>query len=233
MTIPPSITLSGNEAFCDCYAIESLYITDLAAWCSIYFAGNNSYPFITDGLFGTPSPEERTLYVNGTKVTTLTFPDGVTSIGNYAFCGFTGITDIQFNQVTDIGQNSFARCNGLTDVTIPDGVIDISFSAFHDCTQLRSMSIPATLSSNSGLAMMYNCMALTDFYVHWTENIPTWMGYTNKSPQTDITLHVPCGTEELYNAASGWNGYTIEADGGPFTITVRANEDGVGTVNIE
>ena len=76
-------------------------------------------------------------------------------------------------------------------------------------------------------------MALTDFYVHWTENIPTWMGYTNKSPQTDITLHVPCGTEELYNAASGWDGYTIEADGGPFTITVRANEDGVGTVNIE
>ncbi len=209
VTIPPSITLSGNEAFCNCYAIESLYITDLAAWCSIYFNGSESNPFNIDDLFGTPSPEERTLYVNGTKVTTLTFPDGVTSIGDRAFLGVTSITDIQFNQVTTIGQHAFARCNGLTDVTIPEGVINIYFSAFHDCTQLRSMSIPATLSSTSGWSMMYNCMALTDFYVHWTENIPTWMGYTNKSPQTDITLHVPCGTEELYNAANGWNGYTI------------------------
>ncbi|MBO5553033.1 MAG: leucine-rich repeat protein [Paludibacteraceae bacterium] len=209
LTIPPSVTSISNIAFYNCSMLESLYISDLAAWCNINFGGITASPFYSNGGFGSGKVN---LYVNGTQVTALTIPDGVTTISNYAFLGFAGITDIQFNQVTTIGSYAFCSCHGLTNVTIPEGVTTIHNNSFNGCSQLQSMSIPASAVSVEN-EMMFNCEGLTDIYVHWTENIPTWPSYfTNKSPQSDITIHVPCGAEELYSAATGWKDYTIEAD---------------------
>ena len=234
VTIPPSVTSIEQNAFYGCYAMESLYITDLAAWCNVEFGVSvEATPFMRNN-YNSGSTEYLgggNLYLNGTLVTTLTIPDGITEIKNLTFLGCSSITSIDFNQVTTIGSASFKGCHGLTSVTLPEGVTSLK-NAFPYCTQLQSISIPASLTSLARQTL-YHSDALTDIYVYWTDNIPGWPEYfTAQSPQPSITLHVPCGTEELYNTTANWKKYTIEADGGSFTITVQAADPTMGDVNI-
>ncbi|MBR1717265.1 MAG: leucine-rich repeat protein [Paludibacteraceae bacterium] len=226
ITIPPSVTSISSSAFTGCYAMESLYITNLAAWCNISFGASSASPFFrndfTDHIGG------GNLYVNGTKVTTLTIPNGITEIPNYAFFGFAGITDIQFNQTKTIGDFAFSCCLGLTNVTIPEGVTTIGNNAFAYCPHMLSMSIPVSVTSLGSL-MMYNCQALTDIYAHWTENVPAWpSSFTSKTPQSDITLHVPTCMHTQYTG--GWAGYTIDCETEDRAVSIASNNATYGLV---
>ena len=44
--------------------------------------------------------------------------------------------------VTSIGNYAFDGCSGLTSITIPDGVTSIGDFAFSDCSGLTSITIP-------------------------------------------------------------------------------------------
>ena len=58
----------------------------------------------------------------------------VTSIGNNAFYGCNGLTNVTIgNSVTSIGELSFRSCSGLTNVTIPNSVTSIGDNAFNGC----------------------------------------------------------------------------------------------------
>jgi hypothetical protein len=70
-------------------------------------------------------------------LTDITIPDGVTSIGDYAFSSCTSLTDITIpNGVTSIGDYAFSRCTSLTDITIPNSVTSIGNWAFWGCGNL-------------------------------------------------------------------------------------------------
>ena len=70
---------------------------------------------------------------------------------------------------------------------------------------------------------------LTDIYAPWTENIPVLPASNN--PQPSVRLHIACSAISAYQAA-GWGNYTIEGEGGPYTITVQAADPTMGDVNI-
>lgn len=72
----------------------------------------------------------------------------VTSIDNYAFEGYTGLTSVTIpNGVTSIGDSAFGNCIGLTSVTIPDSVTYIGGNAFYGCENLVSITIPDSVTS--------------------------------------------------------------------------------------
>ena len=59
---------------------------------------------------------------------------GVTSIGDYAFCGCSNLTSITIPEIiTSIGAYAFKGCSGLKSISIPDGVTAINDKAFQDC----------------------------------------------------------------------------------------------------
>ena len=90
--------------------------------------------------------------------------NNVTSIGWFAFHGFTNLTSITIpNNITSIGRDAFSYCTGLTNITIPDGAISIGACAFWNCTGLTSIIIGKRVADigDSALGGCINLNSLT------------------------------------------------------------------------
>ena len=73
---------------------------------------------------------------------------GITSIGDYAFMGCTGMTEMTLpNSVTSIGDNAFEGCSGLTELTLPNSITSIGNSAFGGCSGLTELTLPNSVTS--------------------------------------------------------------------------------------
>ena len=98
-------------------------------------------------------------------LTSVTIPNSVTSIGAYAFKGCTGLTSITIpNSVTSIGDCAFEGCTGLTSITIPNSVTSIGYKAFYNCTSLTNITIPNSVTSIGNYAF-YGCNNLTSLAI--------------------------------------------------------------------
>lgn len=70
-----------------------------------------------------------------------------------AFSGCTKLTSVTFpNTVDSIGSLSFDYCSSLTSVNIPKGVRTIPYWSFRGCTSLREITIPASVVLIEGRA---------------------------------------------------------------------------------
>ena len=95
----------------------------------------------------------------------ITIPSSITSIGDYAFDGCTGLTSITIpNSVTNIGSHAFAVCSGLTSIIIPNSVTSIGKHAFNACGELTSITIPNSVTS-IGYYAFAGCSGLTAVYI--------------------------------------------------------------------
>ena len=91
----------------------------------------------------------------------VSLPNGVTSIGDWAFRDCSGLTSIEIpNSVTGIGSDAFDGCSGLTSVTIGNRVTSIGNTAFSYCTGLTSVTIPNSVTGIGDYAF-YECYRLT------------------------------------------------------------------------
>jgi hypothetical protein len=71
-------------------------------------------------------------------------PEGVTSIGVWAFKDCSSLTSVVIpNGVTSIGDEAFSYCKSLTGVVIPEGVKIIGKKAFAECDELCTIIAPS------------------------------------------------------------------------------------------
>ena len=118
-----------------------------------------------------------------TKIVSITVPEGVVAIGDYAFAGCKSLSKVNLPKtltdmgyytfqnattlktisipsgVTDIYPYTFSGCAGLTRVTIVNGVTNIHSFAFEGCKRLTGVSIPSTVKNIMGFAF-YGCASL-------------------------------------------------------------------------
>jgi hypothetical protein len=87
----------------------------------------------------------------GDRLTSITIPGSVTTIGRFAFYNCTTLASATIpSSVTSIGVAAFGSTS-LTNVTIPRGVTNIGDDAFSDCTSLKAITVDSQNSIYSSL----------------------------------------------------------------------------------
>ena len=117
VTIGSSVTIIANSAFYYCSGLTNIIVDE----------GNTKYHSVENCLIETAT---KTLIL-GCKTSVIPTDGSVTSIGDSAFRGCSGLTSITIpDSVTSIGWGAFWYCTDLTNITIPDSVTSIGESAF-------------------------------------------------------------------------------------------------------
>ena len=167
ITIPESVTNIGVQAFSNCIRLTSINVDPENA---VYDSRDNCNAIIESSS---------NALIAGCTHTII--PESVTSIGEGAFFGCTGLKSITIPEsVTSIGDYAFIDCSNLTSITIPESVTSIGEGAFWSCEGLLKVTfLPSTppVSVNGFLS-------------------------GNRCP-----IYVPSESVEAYKTADVWSGY--------------------------
>lgn len=91
---------------------------------------------------------EQPWYYQAGSIQKVVIQEGITEIGNYAFCSCRNMTEISVpNSVTSFGSRTFWGCNSLTSVEIPAEQTAIWAFTFSGCSSLTSITIPESVTS--------------------------------------------------------------------------------------
>ena len=128
VTIGNSVTSIGNDAFQYCSGLKKVIVKDIAAWCGIKFYG----------FYSNPLYNAKHIYSDeDTEITNLIIPNSVTSIGEEAFYGCSGLTSVTIpNSVTSIGDNAFDRA----DISTVISLIENPFTIYGKTSGSRTFS---------------------------------------------------------------------------------------------
>lgn len=157
INIPPSVKTIGNWAFQNAKLTEVVIpssVTSIGKWA---FGCENGNPALQSVIIEANITEipECCFYLQ-TKLTSISLPEGITSIGDDAFnqCKITSLTLPA--SLKTIGARAFSN-NGITQLTIPDKVETIENDAFA-YNSIDNIDFPATLVSLHATAFKWKSM---------------------------------------------------------------------------
>ena len=195
--IPQNVRYIGSGVFSYCKNLSSISVSEENT--SYFSSGNciikrDSYRLIvgcktsiipTDGSVTSIGESA----FNGcTGLTEVSIPYSVTWIEKYAFSDCSGLTSITIpNSVLWIGDGAFSYCTGLTEVTIPNSVTGIGRNAFSWCESLTSITIPDSVTSIGEITFL-GCSGLTSVTIGNSVTSISNFAFADCSSLTNVTI---------------------------------------------
>lgn len=100
------------------------------------------------------------------SVTSVTIPEGVTTLGEWCFTGLPALASVTLpSTLVTIGDYCFSTCPQLNGVVLPSGIGTVGRAAFGACGSLTSFDIPVGLTTIP-ISMFGNCTGLTSVTLH-------------------------------------------------------------------
>ena len=161
VTLPKHLRELGSDAFAGSTALKSVFIPLSLQTASSPFRNCTA---LTDVTFEDGRTELPDTLLRGSGIRQLTVPQTVTEIGYSAFSGCTQLTAITLPAgLRELGSEAFKGCTALTGVALPDSLTALGHGAFWNCSALTAVEFPAGItppswSSSSG--MLRNCTSL-------------------------------------------------------------------------
>lgn len=161
VTLPEGVTFLGRHAFHRCYDLTSVNIPYALAsigdsnpfmscksLTEIRIAEDHPVFEFTEGALISKPEKKLVSYLMTAPATSYAIPEGIESVGWYAFYHCNNLTSITIPaSMTTISDGAFNGCQALTSIIIPEGVTDIGFGAFSDCKALASVTLPQSLTA--------------------------------------------------------------------------------------
>ena len=162
LEIPSGITSIGDGVFLSNKSLTNLTLSFKVSSIGIsafYYCDNlkDVRYYIYDDLATYIQNGHPDFYVGGIKyywndqeITTLEIPTSVTSIGNNAFYGCSGLTTLNLpSNVTSIGDRAFGGCSNLTSVDLPSSITKMGDFVFFYCEKLSNVNLPSDITTIS------------------------------------------------------------------------------------
>ena len=129
---------------------------------------------------------------NSTDITSISIPNTITSIGNYAFDHCNSLATVTFEENSNlnaISSGAFQYCTTLSSITIPKNVATLGMYAFMNCSALATV----TFEENSELTTIstkafYNCGSLTSIIIPKKVKAVKSHAFRNCSSLTSVTF---------------------------------------------
>ena len=97
--------------------------------------------------------------------TSVTVPEGVTSIESHCFMGCENLESITLpSTLTELGPGAFEGCTALKSIVIPEGVTRIGSDTFARCKSLETVHLPQTVTVILSNAFRY-CESLREIHL--------------------------------------------------------------------
>ena len=175
-SIPDVVSVVGEYAFHGCNSLREIVVPSkveeipITAFdtCQklekIDISEDNAFFKDVDGVVFSKDGKSLVFYPRG-KNGNYIVPDGVESIGAFAFANCEGLTGLIIpSSVKDIGKSSFFNCRFLTFAELAYGVQSIGNGAFEGCVQLTSVDLPISVGS-IGSNVFKDCTSLVNLNI--------------------------------------------------------------------
>ena len=184
MELPDNLQTVGDAAFDSCTGLESVsfgnklkdFGLDTFWGCSSLVnvtidEANETFVAIDNVVYarqGAMSPDGMVLlWCPAGRQTSVTIPDGVSSIYIGAFCECKNLESVEIpNSVQEIGDQAFDGCISLTEIALPENLSRVGEDVFYDCKKLSKVTFAKnTRLKEIGECMFYGCISLETFIV--------------------------------------------------------------------
>ena len=138
---------------------------------SVVAEANETFVAIDNVVYarqGAMSPDGMVLrWCPAGRQTSVTIPDGVSSIYIGAFCECKNLVSVEIpNSVQEIGDQAFDGCISLTEIAFPENLSRVGVDVFYDCKKLSKVSFAKnTRLKEISEGMFYGCISLETFTV--------------------------------------------------------------------
>ena len=167
VSVPETVTYIGDRAFYQCASAdiqvpENLELTYLGA--QAFYNCTDLADFPLEKQTNLTEIKEETF--SGTGLQTVTIPENIENIGQYAFSRCREVTQVTFPQTSffSIGDTAFMDCEKLEYLELSDNVGNIGRYAFAECFSLAEVVLPDNITQISDW-MFYRCSSLSGLLV--------------------------------------------------------------------
>ncbi len=139
----------------------------------------------------------------------LTIPEGIIEIPNNFLSGIAGGGGAKISLLSlpptlkTIGERAFENATRLTDVNFPEGLVEIEREAFSHCVGLQTLEFPSTLQVIQSKAFG-DCSGITSIICHSTEPPTVQSSAFDGVPKDNFTLEVPANAVNRYATDPVW-----------------------------
>ena len=174
-------------------------------------------------------------FYGSSNLVSIEFPDFIKSIGSYAFANCIGLTSVSLPEgLTEMTMGTFIGCTGLVSVSFPSSLKSFGTGTFEGCTGLTSLSLPENLT-DTGWGAFRDCTGLVsvDFPSGLT-NIgrETFWGCTNL-PSVDLPENLASIGDDAFYTCSSLASIDLPASLSSFGAGVFSGCTGLTSINVD
>ena len=205
VTLPKQLETIGSRTFYDCVELRDMQFPQ-----TLKSIGDGAF-YYTYNFYRADIPEGLTVANNAyhnSGIRHLTLPPSMEEVPFALCCNCYDLYDVQFNGQLNIGNSAFENCYELRSITLPEGMERLNDQCFRYCTGLTKVTLPSTILTTA--RPFFNCRNLTELTcLAAAPPFANDQSIHGDITSTGFTLFVPQQAVEEYQAANKWSEFNV------------------------